>query len=99
MAVQIDLLGTTFTVKTDEDEAYLREVVALFTRKVSEVQKTVATADPLKTAILAGVLVTDELLKLTGTNRGETMEARKLAESLIGELSDALDESKPDSGA
>ena len=94
--MRIDLLGTSFNVKTDEDEEYLREVIALFSSKVAEVQRTVSTSDPLKTAILAGVLVSDELMKLTGSTRGESIEAGRIAEALIGELTDVLDDPQPD---
>jgi cell division protein ZapA (FtsZ GTPase activity inhibitor) len=93
--MRIELLGTSFSVKTDEDEEYLREVVALFARKVSEVQRNVPTSDPLKISILAGVLLSDEFLKLRGATRGETIEAGRIAESLIGELSEVLDGSEP----
>jgi cell division protein ZapA (FtsZ GTPase activity inhibitor) len=90
--MRIELLGTSFTVKTDEDEEYLREVIAHFAAKVAEVQGSVSTSDPLKTAILAGVLVSDELIKLTGSTRGESMEASRIAEALIGELTEVLED-------
>ena len=93
--MRIELLGTSFSVKTDEDEEYLREVVALFARKISEIQHSVPTSDPLKTAILAGILLSDEFLKLRGAARGDNMEAGRIAETLIGELSEALDDSQP----
>ena len=90
--MRIELLGTSFSVKSDEDEEYLREVVAHFSDKINEIQRTVQTSDPLKTAILAGVLLSDEFLKLRGASRGENLEAGRIADTLIGELSEVLDE-------
>jgi cell division protein ZapA (FtsZ GTPase activity inhibitor) len=90
--MRIELLGTSFTIRSDQDDEYLREVVALYARKVAEIQRTVATNDRLKVAILAGVLITDEFLKLRGSARGDDLEARRIADVLIGELNDVLDD-------
>jgi cell division protein ZapA (FtsZ GTPase activity inhibitor) len=92
--MQIELLGTSFNVQTDEDPEYFREVVELYRSKVAEIQQSVSTADPLKVAILAGILAADDYLKLNGAHRREDSEARHIAESLISELEDAL---RPDS--
>ncbi len=95
--MQIELLGTSFNVQTDEDPEYFREVVELYRSKVAEIQRSVSTSDPLKIAILAGILASDDFLKLNGTHRREGSEARKITEALILELEAALgpDPSRP----
>lgn len=84
------MLGVSFTVNTDEDPAYFAEVVEHFRQKVREIQGSVATADPLKVAILAGILASDDFIKLTGQQRRVSLEARTITESLIASLDDAL---------
>ena len=88
--MRIEILGTAFTVRTDEDPAYLAEVVEHYRKKVEEVVNSGTTADPLKLAILAGILASDEYLKLNGASRQSQVEVNHLTESLIGELEQAL---------
>lgn len=88
--MQIDLLGTSFTVRTDEDPDYFREVVEHFRAKVEEIQRSVTTTDPLKIAILAGILAADDFMKLTGEQRREELEARRITDELLTSLDEAL---------
>jgi cell division protein ZapA (FtsZ GTPase activity inhibitor) len=89
--MRIDLLGTSFSVETDEDPEYFREVVEHFKSKVLEIQQSVSTGDPLKIAILAGILAADDYMKLTGETRCDGSEARTITESLISQLDAALE--------
>ncbi len=88
--MQIELLGTSFRVQTDEDPEYFREVVEHFRAKVEEIERSVTTSDPLKIAILAGILASDDFLKLNGAQRREESEARRITASMIHELESAL---------
>jgi len=89
--MRIELLGTSFSVRTDEDPQYLQEVVEYFRGKVEEVQKSGTTGDPLKQAILAGILASDEYMKSIGSARSEQLELEAITKTLIGELDQALD--------
>ncbi|TVQ20505.1 MAG: cell division protein ZapA [Spirochaetaceae bacterium] len=90
--MRIDILGTSFNVRTDEDPEYLREVVEHYRAKVREMERAGTTNDPLKLAILAGLVTADEFLKLNGSLRVKASEASRAAESMIAELDGALDE-------
>ncbi len=92
--MQIELLGTSFRVQTDEDPEYFREVIEHFRAKVQEIQRSVTTSDPLKIAILAGILASDDYLKLNGSLRRDESEAGRITASMIRELETAL---SPDS--
>ena len=59
--LRIEVLGSSFTIQTDETPEYLREVVARFTRKTDEVRAASRVQDPLKVAVLAGLYLVDEL--------------------------------------
>mgnify|MGYP006298235109 CR=1 FL=1 len=61
--MRIELLGTSFTIHTDEDPERVRDLVDYYKTKVQEIQGSVSTSDPLKIAILAGLLSADEVFK------------------------------------
>ncbi|MFP4483417.1 MAG: cell division protein ZapA [Spirochaetaceae bacterium] len=60
----IELLGTSFTIQTDEDPQYVQDLIDFFRTKVQDVQARITSGDPLKIAIVAGVLTADELFRL-----------------------------------
>lgn len=95
--MRIELLGASFSIQTDEDPAYLAEVVELYRQKVSEIQRSVSTQDNLKVAILAGILTADAYLKKSGSE-GATTEVGLITAQLITELEDALGEDRRSAG-
>ena len=96
--MRIDLLGAEFNIKTDQDPTYLEEVVEFYKSKIREVRSSVGTADPLKVAILAGILTADEHLKLTGSQRTDAAELSQITLDLITELDSALGDDEPAPG-
>lgn len=74
--MKVSLLGTSFTLQSDESQEYLEELVAFYQNKVEEITKSVETRDPIKLAILSGILVVDELFKLKQDIRSD--EGQKL---------------------
>jgi len=90
----VKILGTSFQLKTDEDLVYLQEIVDYFQKKVLETQEKIGIQDPLKIAIIAGIVATDELYKeklSTVTGKDES-EVNKITENLIHLISDVLDQ-------
>ena len=61
--LQIDLLGTSFALEADQPTEYLQSIYNHYKKVVSEVQETSGVNDPLRVAIIAGVLLSDELSK------------------------------------
>lgn len=88
--MRIELLGTSFTVHTDEDPDRLRDIVDYYRTKVQEIQSSVSTDDELKVAILAGLLSVDELFKARGET--ESASAASTAQTENGEQSSGADE-------
>jgi cell division protein ZapA (FtsZ GTPase activity inhibitor) len=92
--MKIEVLGTTFTVQSDQDPAYLREIIDYYKLKVGEVQRSVSTHDSLKTAILAALLIVDEYFKFRASpqtlNPQESLEADRIARELILSLDQAM---------
>ncbi|NNM66619.1 MAG: cell division protein ZapA [Spirochaetales bacterium] len=91
----VKLLGSSFSLKSDENLDYLKEVVAYYQKKVEETGQSLTTGDPLKMALLAGILVTDELLKERkknpqGFSPPEAEEAERITRSLIEKIDSIL---------
>ena len=61
--LQTDLLGTSFALQTDETPQYLDVLYNHYKITLKQVENVTGGSDPLKTAIIAGILVTDELFK------------------------------------
>lgn len=88
--MRIDLLGSSFTIQSDEDPAYLQRVVDYFSGKVDEVRRSVGTSDPLKISILAGILASDECMKAKAESLDP--EVSRITNDLIARLDASLDD-------
>lgn len=99
--MKIELLGTSFTLQSDEDPEYLDELVRYVAGKISEIKSTVSTRDNLKIAILAAVLLADELFKErehrnnreAGDDRTAD-EVNRIADALIARIDTTLGEAQ-----
>ena len=93
--VQISLLGTSFSIQADEDSEYLARIVDYLEKKVQEIETSVAIKDPLRVAILTGLLIADELFKEkerrdeTSTDR-ESEEVVRITQALIERIDKSL---------
>ncbi|MEE0134137.1 MAG: cell division protein ZapA [Treponema sp.] len=60
-SLTIDLLGTSFKINAHQDTQYLQQLLSYYSEVVKSLQKNFPGQDPLQTAILAGVMISDEL--------------------------------------
>lgn len=97
--LKIDALGTSFTVKSNEESAYLAKLFDYFKRLSSQIQKSNSTKDSLQTAILTAIAMCDELYKEKYKNaklKGEVQnlltdeDVNDIAEKLIKKLDTVL---------
>ncbi len=70
--MRIELLGTSFQIQSDESPEYISKILNHYRERVSDIESSVATGDPLKKAILAALLVTDELYRERQRNTPST---------------------------
>ena len=61
--LQINLLGTSFTIQANEDEEHLKKLLGYYSRIVNDVSKIDSIKTPLQTSILAGIMLCDEVYK------------------------------------
>lgn len=85
--LRIEVLGSSFTIQTDETPEYLAEVVARFKRRTDEVRASSRVQDPLKLAVLAGLYLVDELERAKAGTRADpgSGSARETAEAIEAE--------------
>jgi cell division protein ZapA (FtsZ GTPase activity inhibitor) len=98
--MRIELLGQSFTIRSDEDPEYLGDLVDYYATKLQEVRDSVDTTDSVKLAILAGLITVDELFQAredagiqAETPAGEPeghQELEQITERLISRLSETL---------
>ena len=79
--LQIDLLGTSFALEADQPTEYLQSIYNHYKKVVSEVQQTSGVNDSLRVAIIAGILLSDELSKERLNQQGAILQ--NAAEVLI----------------
>ena len=89
--LRIDLLGTSFSIKADKDQDYLRKLLNKYKRAVDEVRAGTGLEDPLKTAIVAGIFLCDEIEKQrTEQGQFDGAETERIALDLIARLDEAV---------
>ncbi|MDR1617858.1 MAG: mannose-6-phosphate isomerase, class I, partial [Treponema sp.] len=100
----LNILGTSFSISTDEEPAYLEELFNFYKEAVDTTQRS-AKLDPLQTAILTGFLLCDELKKkerhipASPVKAGEDgAAAEKLTLDLIARIDGALNHGEAPAG-
>ena len=89
--LQIDLLGTPFSIQANESPEYLEKLLDYYKKVVNHVDKEAKIKDPLKVAIISGIMICDELCKekqkLQFTNqtinKQDLVEAEEIALRII----------------
>ncbi len=93
--LQIDLLGASFAIQADEKPEYLDAIYTHYKKTVARVEASAKLEDPLKIAILAGILAADEYYKERLKHSNETAsldlsEAEKLALKMISRIDQVI---------
>ncbi len=63
-SVQVEIFGSKYSIRGQEDAGYIRELAAFVDSKMREVQRGTGTTDPHRVAILTALTITDELYRL-----------------------------------
>ena len=61
--IQIDVLGTSFSIQAEEDSQYLEKLVSYYKKISNQIETSKQVVDPLKNAIITGIMICDELYK------------------------------------
>ncbi|MCL2264657.1 MAG: cell division protein ZapA [Treponema sp.] len=91
--LKLDILGTSFTITAEEDEAYLNKVLTQYRAAVKNTQNISGISNPLNVAVLTGFLLCDEINKMKQSEyevTGEAYEVEKRTMRLIAALDKVL---------
>lgn len=93
--LQIDLLGTSFAIQADEKNEYLNVLYNHIKKTISRVEATSGLEDPLKVAIITGILLSDELykerMKRSDVGNLDLSEAEKLTLEMISRIDQVIE--------
>lgn len=63
-SVEVQILGQNYSIKTDEDEAYIKALAQYVDEKLKEIYSVAPNINHVKAAIMAAFGIADELFKL-----------------------------------
>ena len=98
--LQINVLGSSFAIQAKEDDEYLKKLLSYYKQIIAEIEKSDNLNDPKQTAILAGILLCDELYKekeaallrktLNSKETENNEDINKIATDLISQIEKVL---------
>lgn len=98
-SLTINLLGTSFKINAEQDSDYLQQLLTYYTEIVDNLKKNLSDQDPLQIAILAGIMISDELLtqkyssntqKIITQNYDILLEVENITTKLIDSIDQVL---------
>lgn len=63
-SIEVQILGQNYSIKTDEDEAYIKSLAKYVDERLREVYNLAPNATHIKAAIMTAFGIADELFKL-----------------------------------
>jgi cell division protein ZapA len=84
--VEIKIFGQTYTVKTDEEEAYIQQVAGYVNEKMEEVLRKTRSVSTLNVAILTALNIADDLLRERDKREALVKEVETKSKSLIEKI-------------
>ncbi len=103
--VRVDILGTSFTIQTDETKDYIESLLTYFQNKITMIHSSSRVSDPLKASILASIYIIDELFRervdaslCKDVDSGLKDELSSITDRLIARIDDTLRDSNTSMG-
>ncbi len=72
--LSVNVLGTSFELEADQKNEYLQSLYGYYLSALEKAKATTAVEDPLKIAIVAGLLLSDEVFKARSDGSEGTAE-------------------------
>jgi cell division protein ZapA (FtsZ GTPase activity inhibitor) len=98
-SLEVDILGTSFSVQSDADPRHLARVVEYLRSKIKAIQASASHYEPIKICLLAALNVVDELFQAREAGSSaqerpaegpEATEIERITESLIEKIDRSL---------
>jgi cell division protein ZapA len=88
---EIRVMGQTYTVKADTDEAHLNRVAGLVNEKADDILKKTRSVSTLNVAILTALNLADELLREKGRRLALLQEIEARSKDLAAQIDSRMD--------
>ncbi|GBE06518.1 MAG TPA: cell division protein ZapA [Nitrospirae bacterium] len=62
-SVEVQILGQTYSIRTDEDEAYIKALAEYVDQKLKEIYSAAPNVNHVKAAIMTALGIADEFFK------------------------------------
>ncbi len=92
--VEVEILGQKYTIKSEADPKYVRDLAAYVEKRVKSVEGQMRGQDPIKALALAGLYIADELFQA----REDLSKYEGDLPKRIGAMVDLLDTLVPGKG-
>ncbi|MDR3343883.1 MAG: cell division protein ZapA [Treponema sp.] len=89
--LRIDILGISLSIAAEEDVIYLKNLLNNYRLAIENTQKSTGLRDPLKTAILTGFLLCDEIERIR-KREVRDKEVEQLTLDMIARIDEALEQ-------
>jgi cell division protein ZapA len=91
--IEVEVFGQTFTVHSEDDEEYVRQLASYVDQRMRQVGGSSKTAVPLRVGIMAAMSIADECYKASRRQAEFEEEAARLSSVLVEriEQSEKLD--------
>jgi cell division protein ZapA len=91
VTTDVEIFGSVYHVRGEDNPEHLREVAALVDRRMREVAEKVTTVDTARIAILAALNIADEFFRCREKQEGERVDIQEKVAVLAGKLEEALE--------
>lgn len=97
--LNIEMLGTSFSIKANEDDEYLEKLLGYYKQITQEIETGGGLRDPVRIAIMSGIMLCDELYKektkaaiadMAAVDGTESEEVERLTLEMIEKIDKAL---------
>jgi cell division protein ZapA (FtsZ GTPase activity inhibitor) len=93
----VDLIGPTFTIQTDESLDYMQSLVLRLRERLGALKESTKASDPLRLSVLLNITLMDEMLRAREKSlEGGEEDFSTIAARLIADLDRSLETPKSD---
>ena len=90
--VEVSVLGQTFTLRSDKEEAHLHRVAAMVNQKYEELKRQARTASTHELALLLALNLADELMTERADNDACNQAVQERTARALAKINAALQE-------
>jgi cell division protein ZapA len=92
--VHVDIHGQRYAVSSDLDAQYIAELAGFLDERMTNAARELASADPLRIAVIAALNITDELYRTRADSRGVEGRLHARAEAIERLVDSVLDDAR-----